>query len=223
MVLRGLILDFHGTLATRRGPPVEALLERLQSLGYGVYNQALDATWRFVNFVEHPHMNFTSWEAVMARVMHHLGVQVNPEDLPPVAELMAREEWTLLGDSIPCLKLLQGSYRMVIVTSIMAFRIGEAVEPLKPYLSGRGLITSPDAGVCKPHPGIYRRGLAELGLPAREVATVGDEPDVDLPVPRALGITPIHLDRAGTGEVLDVPTIGHLGELPGMLETLGRP
>lgn len=222
MGIKGVIFDFHGTLATRLAPTVDSLLNRLRSLGYEVYKQPFDAAWKYVNFLEHPKRNFSSWEEVVQRLMGHLGLEARPGDLPSVVELLAREEWPLMGDAIPCLRTLGGRYRSVVVTSIMAFRIREALEPLRPYLHGQGLITSPDAGVPKPHPRIFRRALEELGLAAEEVAIVGDEADVDLPVPRELGIMPIYLDRAVARDVPDVPTIGGLGELPGLLVALDR-
>jgi FMN phosphatase YigB (HAD superfamily) len=50
-------------------------------------------------------------------------------------------------------------------------------------------------GVEKPDPRIYELALARAGLPADEVAYVGDNPEFDVVPPAALGMFPVLIDR----------------------------
>ena len=57
------------------------------------------------------------------------------------------------------------------------------------------LVSSAWAGARKPHPKIFRTTLEQLGVGADEAVFVGDTWGPDVDGPRALGITPVYLER----------------------------
>ncbi|KPP65205.1 haloacid dehalogenase-like hydrolase domain-containing protein 3-like [Scleropages formosus] len=89
---------------------------------------------------------------------------------------------------------------------------------LRPYFSF--LVTSEEAGVAKPDPGIFRQALERCGVPAVNVAHVGDSYVNDYVTARSLGIRGYLLDRSRGQELPTVPA-GHrlhsLDELPSVL------
>ena len=57
---------------------------------------------------------------------------------------------------------------------------------LRDYFSA--IVVSADFGWLKPHPGIYRAALAQMGADARAAVFVGDDLDNDVKGPKALGL-----------------------------------
>jgi HAD superfamily hydrolase (TIGR01549 family) len=77
--------------------------------------------------------------------------------------------------------------------------------------------------VMKPHPGIFRRALAELGVSADQAVMVGDMLEMDIRGAQGVGIRSVWLDNQGEGlpeeaAVQPDATIRQLGEL---VEVLG--
>ncbi len=83
-------------------------------------------------------------------------------------------------------------------------------------------VTSARAGSRKPHPDIYARSMAALGVDAADVVFVGDSWEPDVSGPRQLGMTAVHVWRAEdrTGQLPPVLQCGdhRVGELTGVLE-----
>jgi putative hydrolase of the HAD superfamily len=75
------------------------------------------------------------------------------------------------------------------------------------------VLPSAEVGVEKPDGGIFRLALERLGLRPEEVAHVGDQYETDVMGARAVGITPILLDRKGKARYQDVICISSLIEL----------
>lgn len=83
------------------------------------------------------------------------------------------------------------------------------------------LITSEEAGVAKPSPAIFHQALRRCGVPAANVAHVGDHYVNDYLASRSVGIHGFLLDRLNKGAQLDVPKqhrICSLDELPAKLQ-----
>jgi putative hydrolase of the HAD superfamily len=68
-------------------------------------------------------------------------------------------------------------------------------------------------GIEKPDPRIFTLALDRLGIDAREVAYVGDNPEFDIAPARALGMTPVLIDRRGRFPESDGLRITDLREL----------
>jgi putative hydrolase of the HAD superfamily len=80
-----------------------------------------------------------------------------------------------------------------------------------------------DTGVGKPDPQMWLRACDQLGLPARRVAHVGDELDIDARGARNAGLIGVWFDRHGTGSTPDdVPFVRHLADVPGVLGLAAR-
>ena len=75
------------------------------------------------------------------------------------------------------------------------------------------ILPSAEAGVEKPDGRIFRLALQRLGLRPQEVVHIGDNYEADVVGARAVGITPILLDRKGKAIYQDVISIGSLAEL----------
>lgn len=90
------------------------------------------------------------------------------------------------------------------------------------------LLVSVDTyGVGKPDPRVFREGARLLGLPASQVAYVGDEPDVDADAATRAGLVGVHLHRAGDDRFAPCAPDqrGHceVGDLTGLLRALALP
>ncbi|XP_053492600.1 haloacid dehalogenase-like hydrolase domain-containing protein 3 isoform X2 [Ictalurus furcatus] len=82
------------------------------------------------------------------------------------------------------------------------------------------LLTSEEAAVAKPDPGIFAQALKKSGVPAKHVVHVGDHYINDYLTSRSLGIRGYLLDRHGLQKHLDVPPqhrLQSLDELPARL------
>ena len=75
------------------------------------------------------------------------------------------------------------------------------------------ILPSAEVGAEKPDEAIFRLALQRLGLRPEEVAHVGDQYETDVIGARAVGITPILLDREGKARYQDVICISSLTEL----------
>lgn len=75
------------------------------------------------------------------------------------------------------------------------------------------ILPSAKVGVEKPDVRIFKLALQRLGLRPEEVAHVGDQYEADVVGARAVGITPILLDRKGKARYQDVICISNLTEL----------
>ena len=88
---------------------------------------------------------------------------------------------------------------------------------LKAYL--RVLTFSDEVGLRKPHPEIFRRTLAALGVSPCEAAHVGDDVTTDVAGARGVGMQAIHLCHPGSASThsAGVRSISGLADLPAAL------
>jgi HAD superfamily hydrolase (TIGR01509 family) len=123
----------------------------------------------------------------------------------------------LYPDALPCLEALRSAGLRVAAVGNMP---REAEDALRPHVDVLG--SSGRWGVAKPAPEFFARLLATTGLPAEEVAYVGDRVDNDIRPARAAGMFAVHVRRgpwgylqAGTAE--SDAEIQSLADLPGVL------
>lgn len=86
-------------------------------------------------------------------------------------------------------------------------------------------VTARAVGVAKPHPRIFAVALASLGLPAAQVAHVGDDPVLDVQGAQRAGLVAVWLNRSGAAWPLPQPPdieIEDLGALEPALERYAR-
>jgi putative hydrolase of the HAD superfamily len=125
--------------------------------------------------------------------------------------------WRPYPDVIPVLEELQR--RGLILGVISDWGTG-----LQPMFLELGLaryfdvmVVSAAVGVSKPNPHVFQLALARAGVEAREAIHVGDRYDTDVLGARAVGLTPVLLDRSGSLEGADCVVIRSLEEVLALL------
>jgi putative hydrolase of the HAD superfamily len=74
-------------------------------------------------------------------------------------------------------------------------------------------------GVAKPQPGIFHAALEQAGVAPSAAIHVGDQPEIDGEAARAVGITPVLIDRFKRLPPEAGPRIGSLTELVELVDT----
>ena len=161
----------------------------------------------------------------------------------PGADLAARDiydEWAachhffLYDDVEPALRSLAGA-------GLKIGLISNTQRPLDEFAAHFALdhifsaaISSAELGYLKPHPAIFEAALAAVGEPAASAVMVGDSVKADIEGARRIGMRAVLVRRSGAGlssplqhtlgpGYEDVPVIGSLAELPGLLLSDSRP
>ena len=81
------------------------------------------------------------------------------------------------------------------------------------------VVASAAVGAAKPHPDIFHFALARAELPPNEVIYVGDSYISDVLGARAVGITPLLIDRDGKAPALDCHVVSSLLDVLEYVET----
>jgi FMN phosphatase YigB (HAD superfamily) len=120
-------------------------------------------------------------------------------------------------DALPCLRRL----RSLGLLGGAAGNVPRGYEePLREHVDVLG--SSGLWGVEKPAPGFFERLTAEAGVPAQEIAYIGDRVDNDVNPSLAAGMVAVHIRRGPWGLLHEPPPsairIGSLDELPAALD-----
>jgi FMN phosphatase YigB (HAD superfamily) len=122
----------------------------------------------------------------------------------------------LYPDAEPCLRRLKADGFVVGAVGNMAIDHEPVVHGLADLVA-----SSERWGVEKPSPAFYERLCDELGLPAANIAYVGDRVDNDVVPALAAGMAAVHIRRGPWGYLQQPPAeairITSLDELPGAL------
>jgi HAD superfamily hydrolase (TIGR01662 family) len=196
MKLKALLFDLYGTVAFCENPVSDRFIsDFLVSRGYEVYPQALDAAWHYVAFVDHPKFGFKSWEAWLKQICKRLDVKVDDKTIKDWSRFYKDQNWKLYPDAVEAFtkaKIL--GLKTAIVTSIAKFMYIKALEPL---LGKVNLLVDAFTFHCeKSNPKIYRQALKMLKVKPEQAVMIGDEEDVDILLPKRLGMHAIFLDRS---------------------------
>lgn len=120
-------------------------------------------------------------------------------------------------DTLPCLDALR--QRGILVGAAGNVPVGYE-EPLRRHVDLLG--SSGLWGIEKPAPEFFARIAAEAGLPAPEIAYVGDRVDNDIHPALAAGMVGVHIRRGPWGHLHEPPSeairIRSLAELPEALD-----
>ena len=197
MPIKAVCFDLYGTLAYVAEPVSDkSASDFLVSRGYEVYPQALAAAWQYVSFVDYPKYGYKNWITQIQRVLHRLSIKADKETLKGLTKLYENAKWTRFPDVEDAVKKAKKlGLRTAIVTTIARFKFKEA---LKPILTKIDVLADGYTFHCeKSNPRIYLKTLEALNVDASEAVMVGDDMDLDIRLPKRLGMKAILLDRAG--------------------------
>ncbi|WP_405588391.1 HAD family hydrolase [Streptomyces sp. NBC_01190] len=125
--------------------------------------------------------------------------------------------WSLFPDTVPVLDELAGVYRHAVLSNSVAVVQERKLRALGVRDRFEVLVCAADLGLAKPAPGAFLAACEALALEPREVAYVGNEPDIDARGAVEAGLLGIWLDRQGLGGRPELTTITGLAELRGVL------
>ncbi|WP_052850606.1 HAD family hydrolase [Streptomyces avicenniae] len=208
----GALAYFGETGLLRRFPSHEAALAR--------WEEATDVHYR----------RFTSRELTFAgqrreRVRDFLDRELDDAAADAWFEGYRRHyegAWALFPDVLPALDALTPAYRHGLLSNSGVAAQHRKLTALGVRERFEVLLCSDELGHAKPAPEAFHAVCAALRLAPREVAYVGDRPDLDAEGADAAGLRGIWLDRRGSGGLTgagSVPLrrITGLGELPALL------
>jgi len=170
--------------------------EYLFSKGYEVSPQQLRAAWSFVSFVDYLKYGYKSWRPFFSRILWRLKVNVDENTLDTIARLLESKPYQLYPDAAEAVvEAKKSGLKTAIVTTIALFQFEEAIQPISKCVDF--VMTGYEAGCDKSNPRMYRRVLEVLGVEPQDAVMIGDDMQLDILLPRKLGIRTVLLDREG--------------------------
>ena len=159
--------------------------------------------------------------AMIARGEDHPRVYEILDIERPPGGTVGWEDRDFYPDAKPCLERLRAAGYFVGV----AGNVGWDIEPFldDSAVNADFVATSFTLGVEKPAPEFFERLVAAAGIPAEDVAYVGDRIDNDVAPAAAAGMLAVHIRRGPWGYLQDGAPTGHvrissLDELPEALD-----
>lgn len=161
------------------------------------------------------------------QVLAELGHPDIPDDLFHAIEgaFQKRASWHVFPDVPPALDRLQDEgFRLGIISNWL-WEAPELFHDLEVARHFEQMVISARIGYQKPHRAIFDHALELMGVPAERAIHIGDSYSADVQGARAVGITPVLIDRgigdpARTGQIPPddgVPVIADLFELLDLL------
>lgn len=134
------------------------------------------------------------------------------------------DAWRFYDDVIPALSDLRRRGLRLGVISNWDSRLRRISDGLGLTSRMDVVVISAEAGVRKPHPGIFEHALSRIGVRPEEAMHVGDLPEEDVEGARRAGLHPVYMDREPrvTERVLpsEVPVIRSLSEIVPLLSRM---
>jgi len=196
--IKAILFDMHGTLVHEENPVTDTeVSEYLFSRGYEVSSQQLNAAWAFVAFIDYPKYGYRSWRSYFSRILWRLRVKVDKETLKTIVNLLESRPYQLYPDAAEVVpKAKKNGFKIATVTTIAHFQFRKALQPIRNYFDF--IMTGYEAGCDKTNPRMYRKVLETLNVRPEEAVMIGDNPPIDILLPKKLGINAILLDRKNT-------------------------
>jgi putative hydrolase of the HAD superfamily len=219
--VKAVLFDAMGTLVRLEPPAPRLRAELAARFGLDVTEEearaAIGAEISYYRAHHDEGRDAASLAALRARCAEALAAALPGPELPLrelTEALLASLRFSAYPDAIPALERLGAAGTARVVVSNWDVSLHEVLERagLGPLLDG--VITSAEAGVSKPDPEIFRRGLALAGAAAGEALHVGDTAGHDVAGARAAGIAAVLLVRDGEAPPGAIRT---LDELPSNL------
>jgi putative hydrolase of the HAD superfamily len=235
MTIEMVFFDAGGTLLDPHPSFAELFAATCRAQGYevtdGQVNQVQDRLaphlTELVDEADLPHApslspeaSHTFWTFTYKRFLGELGI----EDDALVARLYetfsSTASYRLYDDVKPALDALETrGHRIGLISNFDSWLEKMLVEMEVGHVFDPSIISGM-VGVEKPDPEIYRIAVARAGVDASRAVHVGDSPRTDMEPAKAVGITPILLDRAERYPDSEYHRITTLEGLPDLVEAL---
>ena len=231
-MIKAVFFDLYNTLAYFWPPLDEIQQASCQELGLNVpktairkgyvladeyFNEANAEKSLALRTPEERSEFFTTYERL---ILQGAGLDVTPKLAGQIWDLaiLVQKELVLFEDVIPALRLLKGKGLVLGVLSNLRRDMEDLTKKLgvETYLDF--CITSAEAGEEKPSPSIFLAALDRAGVNSSEAIHVGDQYKADVQGAKAVGITPVLVDREGWHQnVNDCSRVSSLLELEKVL------
>jgi 2-haloacid dehalogenase len=220
VVIKGLLLDFYGTVVEEDDEVVASICARAAESGSGaVTAEQIGAAWgRAFQGAMRASPFRPQREIVVASLAAALSATGCTADPAVLCEEQVRFWRTAplrpgtraFLDSVDIPICVVSNTDRADLDAVLAYH----------GLSFAAVVTSEDVGAYKPAPQMFRRGLAMLRLRAEDALHVGDSVTADVAGARAAGIAAIWINRRGrpVPDGMDATTvIGNLADLAARL------
>jgi putative hydrolase of the HAD superfamily len=235
MDIRAVVWDVDDTLfdyttADRAGMAAHLAAEGLLD-GHESVERAL-AHWRAVT--DRQWARFAAGEAGFEeqrrdRVRVFLGQELTDAEAEAwFARYLAHYEsaWALFPDVLPALDALAAGYRHAVLSNSSLHVQDRKLRMLGVHHRFETILCAAELGVSKPAAGAFLAACEALGLPPRQVAYVGDHPEIDGRGAAEAGLWSVWIDRDGAYTCDDTTggpcRIASLAELPAVLASETR-
>ena len=231
-MIRAVTLDAGFTLL-RPDPPVEEVYLREFALDgargdAAALGSALAKTWReirekkLVDRYGGPTGERGFWEMFVERARFHFdgGALTAACFDRLVGHFLRPESWSVFDDVVPALDALEASGFRLAIVSNWDSTLGSLLEAHGLAARFSALLISAAEQSGKPHPEIFRRACALLGVDPAEALHVGDSVEEDWEAARGAGLSALLLDREDRHP--EIPErIRTLAELPARAAAAG--
>jgi len=168
--------------------------ELLSRKGYQVSPQSLKAAWQFVAFIDYPKYGYGNWHAFLSRIFWRLKAKVDAETLQSIVKIFEANPYELYPDASRAVAVARKhGFKTAIVTTIARFQFEKAIASIREHIDC--VMTGYEAGCDKSNPEMYRKVLDILKVKPEEAVMIGDELELDVLLPRRLGMNAMLLDR----------------------------
>jgi putative hydrolase of the HAD superfamily len=230
-MIKAVFFDFYQTLVRYDPPREQIIADVLRGYGHDLpaahFVQPLVAADEFMYraMSERPLGQLSREQRLALYVRHQeilfeqAGVKVEPGLIPVMLQKMQTVDSGLatFDDVLPALDRLRASGKLTGLISNVDTDISGPLEKLGLAARLDVVMTSREAGVTKPNPGIFEAALRAAGVAAAEAVYVGDQYEIDVLGAAAAGMTGVLIDRTGFSTGAAGPRIASLAEISGYL------
>jgi putative hydrolase of the HAD superfamily len=224
-MIKAVFFDLYHTLIGYNPPREETLAGTLVRMGINVsvktlrrpmvtadeyfYREATKKALRDRNREE----TFALWTGYYQVVLKEAGISPASEVIQGILEDMqkTRYEMALFEDVLPALNTLAERKLLLGLISNVDKDISPLLDKLGVLPLLKVCMTSQEAGVSKPDPGIFHKGAEHAGVVPGDALYVGDQWVVDVQAARTAGMQSLLIDRGGFFD--DVPAADKIGSL----------
>jgi HAD superfamily hydrolase (TIGR01549 family) len=227
MVVKAVILDFGGTLATGQidwnqyHVAVQTLLiNRGYAIDLNSLKKAIGSSLDELNKVRARGLEMTL-EEVYSSVFRKVGLPASDSILKKVHdEFKKRYISTFFDCTRDVLEILSSQYKLALISNTMSDQPRILLEKngMDHYFDV--IICSRDLGIRKPNPAIFEFVLSKLKVMANEAAHVGDSIEADMKGAKNAGLIPIWI-KTPSHEPWKGHVVSNICELPNFLEKFG--